>query len=326
MERRNFIQLAAGAAVAWSTAARAQQSKRVLRVGMSAFSPRSLAPFVAFERRMAELGYREGENYTFDYVRTKGPGLADYEAGYREVVVRNPDILFAPATEMNLKAALAASQTTPIVMIAIDYDPFARGYVASLAHPRGRVTGLYLQELELILKRLQLFKDAIPDFDSTIVFFDALSKDQWLAAKDASAQLGLRLSGIDLQVPPFDYDHALAEARREDRKNLFVLNSPRISVDRKRLAEFASRNHLASMFTDRDFAQAGGLMSYGPNINAMFSKAAEIVDRIARGATPGDLPIEQPTKFEFVINLATARTLGLDLPPNILARADEMIE
>ena len=326
MERRDFIQLAAGAAVAWSTAARAQQSKRMLRVGMSAFSPRSLAPFVAFERRMAELGYREGETYTFDYVRTLGPGLAEYEAGYREVVERNPDILFAPATEMNLKAALAASQTTPIVMVAIDYDPFARGYVASLAHPGGRITGLYLQQIELTLKRLQLFKEAIPDFDSTIVFFDALSKDQWLAAQDASAKLGLGFSGIDLRVPPFDYDRALADARPEDRKNLFVLASPRIFLDRKRLAEFALRSRLATMFPDRDFAEAGGLLSYGPNINAMFGKAADVVDRIARGATPGDLPIEQPTKFEFVINLATARTLGIDLSLNILGRADEMIE
>lgn len=326
MRRRDLIQLAAGAAVAWSTAARAQQSKRMLRVGMAAFSPRSLAPFVAFERRMAELGYREGETYTFDYVRTKGPGFAEYEAGYREVVERNPDILFAPGTEMNLKAALAASQTIPIVMIAIDYDPFAHGYVASLAHPGGRVTGLYLQQIELTSKRLQLFKEAIPDFDSTIVFFDAVSKDQWLAAEDASAKLGLRLSGIDLHVPPFDYDRALAEARPEDRKNLFVLGSPRIFLDRKRLAEFALRSRLATMFPDRNFAEVGGLISYGPNLNAMFGKAADVVDRIARGAKPADLPIEQPTKFEFVINLATARALGLDLSPSLLARFDEVIE
>ena len=326
MRRREFIKMAAGASVAGCNAARAQQSKRMLRVGMAAFSPRTIAPFVAFERRMFEHGYREGENYTFDYVRTKGPGLAEYEASYREVAERNPDILFAPATEMNLKAALAASPTAPIVMIAVEYDPFARGYVTSLAHPGGRITGVSLQQIELTWKRLQLFKDAFPDFVSTTVFFDALSEDQWLAAENASAKLGLRLSGIDLRVPPFDYDNAFAQAQPEDRKNLFVLGSPRIFADRKRLAEFAVRSRLTTMFPDRSFAEAGGLMSYGPNINAMFSKAADILDRIARGAEPGDLPVEQPTKFEFVINLTTARALGLELSPSLLARADEVIE
>ncbi len=136
----------------------------------------------------------------------------------------------------------------------------------------------------------------------------------------------MRLSGIDLHNPPFDCDRALAEAPLENPRILFVLSSPRFTVDRERLTKFALRNRLASMFANREMVDAGGLMSYGPNYNRMFDRAAEIVAQIARGANPGDLPIEQPTKFEFVINLATARALGLELSPSVLARADEVIE
>jgi putative ABC transport system substrate-binding protein len=298
----------------------------MLRVGAAGFAPSSSPYLVAFERRMAELGYREGENFTFDYVRATGPGLAEYEAAYREVVKRNPDILFAPGPEFTLMSALAASQTTPIVILAFDYDPFAHGYAASLAQPGGRVTGLQVQQIELTLKRLQLLKEAIHDSDSAVVFYDRVSWDQWKAAEAAGAKAGLRLAGIDLQDPPFDYDRGLSQAPQDNRRNLFVLASPRFFADRERLAKFALRNRLASSFPVREWVAAGGLMSYGPSLNAMYARAADFVDRIARGAKPADLPIEQPTKFELVVNIATARALGLELSPTLLARADDVIE
>jgi putative ABC transport system substrate-binding protein len=326
MRRREFIGLAASAAAAWPLAGRAQQTSGMLRLGAADFSPRSLPSFAAFERRMAELGYREGKNITFDYVQTAGPEKSAYETGYREVVERKADILLAPGPEICLKSALAASQTTPIVMLAITYDPFERGYVATLAKPGGRITGLFLRQIELTVKRLQFLKDALPEFYSAIVFFDSISVDQWKAAEDVGAKFGVRLSGIDLHNPPFDYDRALAEAPPDNRKNLFVPASPRFFADRERLTKFALRNHLASMFPFRESVDAGGLMSYGPSLNGMFRQAADVVDRIARGAKPGDMPIEQPTKFEFVVNLTTARALGLDLSPILLARADEVIE
>jgi putative ABC transport system substrate-binding protein len=218
MRRREFIGLAASAAAAWPLAGRAQQTSGMLRLGAADFSPRSLPSFAAFERRMAELGYREGKNITFDYVQTAGPEKSAYETGYREVVERKADILLAPGPEICLKSALAASQTTPIVMLAITYDPFERGYVATLAKPGGRITGLFLRQIELTVKRLQFLKDALPEFYSAIVFFDSISVDQWKAAEDVGAKFGVRLSGIDLHNPPFDYDRALAEAPPDNRK------------------------------------------------------------------------------------------------------------
>jgi putative ABC transport system substrate-binding protein len=273
---------------------------------------------------MAELGYQEGKNFIFDFLRVaSGDG---YEAAHRELVSRRIDILLASGSESSLKSALAVTNAIPIIMIAIDYDPFARGYVTSLAQPGGRITGLFLRQIELTEKRLEFLKDAFPGLGSAIVFWDRISADQWEAAQRAGARLGLRLSGVDLHAPPFDYDRALAEVPADNRKYLFVLTSPFFFVDRARQVEFAMRNRLASVFALREWAEAGGLLSYGPSITGMFRRAAEMVDRLARGAKPAELPIEQPTKFELVINLATAKTLGLDIQPTLLARADEVIE
>jgi putative ABC transport system substrate-binding protein len=322
MRRREFFGLAAGAAAAWPLVAQAQQAKSVLRIGVAQFEPRP--PHSPFERRMGELGYKEGVNWILDYVQI-GPDKS-LEDAYREIAARNPDILLAWGPEAALKAGLAASQTTPIVMIAIDYDPIAHGYASSLARPGGRITGLFLQQIELTVKRLHFFKEAIPDFNSAIVFYDAFSRDQWKGVEDAGTKLGLRLSGIDMHDPPYDYDRGLAETPPDNRKNLFMPTSPVFFADRERLAKFALRNRLSSMFAFRDWVVAGGLMSYGANFDRMLAQTADIIDRIGRGAKPGDLPIEQPTKFEFVINLATARALGLEFPPTLLGRADEVIE
>jgi putative ABC transport system substrate-binding protein len=324
MRRREFVGLAAGVAALWPLAARAQPMAGMLRVGAASLTPRSSPFFVAFEQRMAELGYQEGKNFIFDFLRVaSGDG---YEAAHRELVSRRVDILLASGSESSLKSALAVTNAIPIIMIAIDYDPFARGYLTSLAQPSDRIPGLFLRQIELTEKRLEFLRDAFPGLGSAIVFWDRISADQWEAAQRAGARLGLRLSGVDLHAPPFDYDRALAEVPADNRKYLFVLASPFFFVDRARQAEFAMRNRLASVFALREWAEAGGLLSYGPSITGMFRRAAEMVDRLARGAKPAELPIEQPTKFELVINLATAKTLGLDIQPTLLARADEVIE
>ena len=325
MRRREFFALAVGAAATWPLAVRAQQAKGMLRVGMVGFVPRTSPLVTVFARRLAELGYREGENLIIDYMQAAGTDKA-LDAGYREVAARKPDILMAIGPEAALKAALASTQTTPIVMFAIEFDPIALGYVSSLGRPGGRITGLYFQQIELVAKRLQFFSEAIPDFNSAIVFYDQTSGDQWKVAEAVGGKLGLRLSGVDLHDPPFDYERALAEAPLDNRKNLFVLTSPGFFIDRERQAKFALRNHLASIFGAREWVDAGGLMSYGASFEKMSERMADILVQVARGAKPGDLPIEQPTKFEFVVNLATARALGLNLPLTLLARADEVIE
>ena len=325
MRRRKFITLLGGAAAAWPRAARAQQSaKKMLRVGTVSALQQSSPLWVAFVRRMAELGYQEGKTFTSDFVPVARE--EDYETGYRTLAAREPDIVLATGVEIALKSALAATRTLPIVMIAIDYDPFARGYVTSLARPSGNVTGVFFQQIELAAKRIQLVKDTFPDVPGATMFWDRSSADQWKAAQNAAATLGLRLSGIELREPPYDYERALREAPPDHRGIVIVGTSAFFFRDRERIADFAVRHRIASVFVFREWVEAGGLLSYGPSITAQFVRVAEFVDRIARGAKPADLPIEQPTKFELVVNLKTARAIGIEPSTAILLRADEVIE
>jgi putative ABC transport system substrate-binding protein len=322
--KRRQVMALLGGAVAWPLAARAQQTAGTLRLGTVSVNPRSAPFYVAFEQRLAELGYQEGKNYAFEFVQIST--VEGYELGFRELIARKIDIIFAGGTELGLKWALKASNTLPIVMIATDYDPFARGYVTSLARPSGNVTGVYLQQIELAMKRLQIVKDAFKEMRAATVFWDRISVDQWSATKDASAKLGLQLAGVELREQPYDYAQALVQAGPDYRKYLFVLASPFFFRDRARLADLALQNRIISVFGFREWVDAGGLLSYGPSIVGMYQRAADYVGRIAKGAKPADLPIEQPTKFEFFINLKTARAIGVDLPPSVLLRADEVIE
>jgi putative ABC transport system substrate-binding protein len=326
MRRREFISLIGGAsaAAAWPLAAGAQQLPRALRVGVVSFQPRTAPLWVAFEQRMAELGYEEGRNFFFDYVRI--PNIDEYEAGYAELAARKVDIMAASGAEITLKAALKVAGTRPIVMVAVDYDPLARGYVTSLARPTGNVTGVFFQQIELTVKRLQLVKQAFPDLQAATVFWDRISADQWQAAQGAAATLGLRLAGVEFREQPYDYERGLAQVPPDHRRALIVQASPAFAVPRARLPDFALRHRMGSMFHIREYPETGGLMSYGPRINDLYRRAADYIDRLARGAKPVDLPIEQPTKFELVVNLKTARALGIELSPNLLALADEVIE
>jgi putative ABC transport system substrate-binding protein len=233
----------------------------------------------------------------------------------------------ATGPEENLRAAIAVAGARPIVMIAIDFDPFARGYVKSLARPGGNITGLFFQQLDLAVKRAQLLRDAFPALSGVTVFWDQVSADQWQALKRAaSGALAMHLSGIEFHERPFDYEQALTRAAPEDRGALLVLASPLFALDRARLPEFALRHRMLSAFYTREYVDMGGFFSYGVSFTGMFGHAAGYVDRIARGAKPDDLPIEQPTKYELVINLKTAKALGITVPQTMLVAADEVIE
>ena len=224
MKRREFITLLGGAA-AWPLGARAQQAgKKMLRVGTVSALQQSSPTWAAFMRRMAELGYQEGKTFVFDLVSATSE--EDYETGYRTLAAREPDIIMATGPESALKSALAVTRTLPIVMIAIDYDPFARGYVTNLARPSGNVTGVVFQQIELAAKRIQLIKDAFRDRPAATMFWDRLSADQWQAAQSAAATLGLQLSGIELRELPYDYDAALDQAPLDHRDILIVPTSP----------------------------------------------------------------------------------------------------
>jgi putative ABC transport system substrate-binding protein len=324
MRRRAIIAGLGGVLLSLPQQAGAQRPAKVLRLGLVSAQPRSAPNTAALLERMAELGYEDGRNLVVEYVQAAN--LDAWEAGYRELATRKVDILVAPGPEVALKAALATANANPIVMIAIDYDPLALGYVASFARPGGNVTGVFLQQIELTAKRLQIVRDVFPDARGATVFWDRASADQWEAARSVAATLELQLAGIQLREPPYDYEQAIASAPPGYRRNLVVMNSPYFFRDRARLADFALRSRIPSNFALRQFVEAGGLMSYGPSITAMYRRAAEYVDRIARGARPADLPIEQPTRFELAINVRTAKRLGLAIPPAILARADEVIE
>src|SRR5579872_5849304 len=229
MRRREFITLIGGA-VTFPLSARAQYAGKMLRVGTASTQPRSSVIWKAFEQRMAELGYQDGTNYTFEHLNV--PKIEEYETGFRKLATRGVDIIVASGPEISLKSALASSDSKPIVMVAVDYDPLARGYVTSLARPTGNVTGLFLQQIELMAKRLQLLKSAFPDMQSLTVFWDRTCVDQWRAVEGAAANLGLRLDGFDLGDPPFDYDKVLTQAKPEYRGTIFVLASGLFLRDR----------------------------------------------------------------------------------------------
>ena len=273
---------------------------------------------------MGELGYQEGRNFSFDFLQAASAD--EYEVLYRKLAARLPDVILAIGPEIGLRSALAVTRTLPIVMIAIDYDPLARGYVTSLARPSGNVTGVVFQQVELAAKRIQLIKDGFPDRLAATMFWDKLSADQWEAARSTAAMLGLQLSGIELRELPYNYEAAFDQAPLDHRGMLIVPTSPFFFRDRARLADFALRHRILSMFVFREWVDAGGLLCYGPSITALFARVADFVDRIARGAQPADLPIEQPTKFEMVVNLKAAKAIGIELPTAILLRADEVIE
>jgi len=323
MRRREFFTVLGTGIVAWPLAVRGQEVK-VLSVGTVAGAQRSAPHWAAFEKRMAELGHQQGKNFTFEFMPASN--IEEFEIGYRQLATRKVDILVALGPEIALKSALATTRTLPIVMIAIDYDPLARGYVTSLAQPTGNVTGLSFQQIEVAAKRVQIIKEAFPDLRGVTVFWDTGSADQWHAMQDAAGRLGLRLSGIEMHEPPYDYERAITQVLPDHRAGLIVPTSPFFFRDRTRLADFALRHRMKSVFVFREWVESGGLLSYGPSITGLLRRAAEYVDRIAKGAKPGDLPIEQPTTFELVVNLKTAKTLGLTIPPTLLARADELIE
>lgn len=326
MKRRGVIRLAGGAATLGAQGiAGAQTPRGQLRLGFASANPRDAVFNVGFERRLGELGWVDGHNLAVEYIDTQGRVDLMTEA-MRELVRRKVDLMLAPGPEASLIAARQATSSLPIVMVAIDYDPIARGHIAGLARPSEQITGVFFQQIELVGKRLQLMKEVLPELKAATVFWDRLSKEQWMASQNAAPQIGLTLIGVDLGDQPYDYERAFASVPTDHRRALFPMASPILFRDRRRLLQFAHERQVATMCSLREFADAGALITYGANISRLFERAAAYVDRIARGARPIDLPVEQPTQFELVVNLATARTLGVEFSPRMLARADEVIE
>jgi len=312
-------------------AADAQPTGKVYRVGYlsggsataSAASTRNVE---AFRQGLRELGWVEGQNIIIDYRFAEGrldrlPDLAD------ELVRLKVDVIVAGPTPPAV-AARNATRTIPIVMTNAA-EPVELGLVTSLARPRGNVTGLaWSVNLEIIGKGIEMLKETVPKVRRVAVLANPANPGNVLAVRDVKA--AARSSGVQLQIlearGPGDLDGVFAAMAKERVEALLVLADSMLTLHRVRIADFAAKNRLPSMHGLREEVEAGGLMSYGPTLVANFRRAATYVDKILKGAKPADLPIEQPTTFELVINLKTAKALGLTVPQSLLVRADEIIQ
>jgi putative ABC transport system substrate-binding protein len=330
MRRRNFIALLGGAVAAWPLAARAQQpASTVRRVGfLLPGGPRTtavLGQLEAFRQGLKEYGWFEGQNISIEYRYAEGredalPRIA------AELVQLPLDVLVAEGTAAS-RVAKTATQTIPIVM-ATSTDPVGNGLVASLHRPGGNVTGLSLQTDELAGKRLELLTEIVPGLARVAVLSNPLNPS--IAASVEQTKAAAQSLGIEihvLEVPgPDQFESAFAAVTRARAGALIVLPDAALYGQHPRIVTFAAASHLPALFPEKEVAEAGGLIAYGPSIPASLRRAAAYVDKILRGAKPGDLPVEQPTKFELVVNLQTARAIGVTIPTSILLRADEVIE
>jgi putative ABC transport system substrate-binding protein len=326
MRRREFITLIGGATVSWPIAASAQQAGKLPTIGYSGGgTPLTEGQRVAaFVQRLRELGWTEGSNVAIEYRWPEGRSDRVAEIAL-ELVRIKVDVIVTTGTP----GALAAKQATsviPVVMTTVA-DPVGSGLVASLARPGGNITGLSLQQADLAGKRLELLREVIPALRRLAILANVSNPNavpETGEVRAAARTLGLEVAMFEVRraediAPAFE---ALIKDRSEA---LYVLGDPLLTTNRVRINTLALGARLPTV-ASREFVELGGLMSYGPNIPDLFRRAAEYADRILRGAKPADLPVEQPTKFDLVINLVAAKALGLTVPDTLLARADEVIE
>jgi putative ABC transport system substrate-binding protein len=324
MRRRQF--LAAGAALLGTRYASAQTTGRPRRVGiLTGAGARGDAPFyIALEARLRELGYVDGKNLALEW--HSGAGDAQAMANAAAAMARtSPEVVIATGSEVLVRAARQAVGATPIVMVAVNFDPVEKNFVASLARPGGNITGLFFREVETAAKRLELLKEAHSGASRVCVLFDELSRDQFRAAEAVAAGLGLTLLPHEMRGSPYDFQGPLEAAARQKAHAVLALTSARFFPVREKMIGAAIRHGLP-VVANPNYAEAGALLSYGTDFSAMFRRAVDYVDRILKGAKPADLPVEQPTKYEMVVNLKTAKALGIKLPQSIVVRANRLIE
>jgi len=326
MRRREFITLLGGA-TSLSVAAHAQKAMPV--IGFLGSAEPGVLAMVAFRQGLRELGYVEGSNIQIEYRWAEGkmerlPALA------AELVARKVDVILTAGGTAAALAAKQATTTVPIVFGVVG-DPIAEGLVGSLARPGGNVTGLSNVTNDLVGKWLELLKQVAPGVSLIAVLMkpDSMPEEaRKVRLKEVAVSgqaLGVQLQVVDARGPA-DFDRAFSEMSVKGAGPLLVLATPVFDIERQRIVDLAARNRLPSVYASRNYVESGGLMCYGPNLADLHRRAAGYVDKILKGAKPTDLPVEQPTKFELVINRKTANALGLTVPPTLLAQADDVIE
>jgi len=310
--------------LAASLAADAQRAARVPRIGVLTLVAGPTPNSEAFQQALHALGWVEGQTIGIEYRWAAGQ-LDRLRDDAAELVRRKVDVIVAsssPAVQM----ARQATPTIPIVAVDSETDPVARGLAASLAQPGGNLTGVFLDHAELGGKWLELLREAVPVVTRVAALWDAAMDPAPLRATEVVARsLGVPLHILEVRGP-HEFASAFEASAREHASALLVFQSPMLFVHHPRLADLAASRRLPTIALFRDFAQAGGLLSYGPNLQEMFRRAAVFIDKILKGIKPGDVPIERPYKFELVINLKTAKALGITMPPSLLLLADEVIQ
>jgi putative ABC transport system substrate-binding protein len=304
----------------------AQQATKIPRIGFLSVSSlfANAARIEAFRQGLREIGYVEGEDIVIEYRYAEGK-LDRLPALAAELVRLKVDMIVTGGSTVT-RAAQKATATIPIVM-AQDTDPVGNGFVASLARPSGNITGLSTLAPEISGKQLELLKEIIPQLARVAVFGTSTRPGNVQALKEielAAGAFGLKLQYLDM-LDPKDIETAFREASKGRAGAVLALATPVLFSQRKQIVELAVKNRLPAIYNAAEFVEAGGLMTYGVSFNDLFRRAATYVDKILKGAKPGDLPVEQPKKFEFIINLKTAKQIGLTIPPNVLARADKVI-
>jgi putative tryptophan/tyrosine transport system substrate-binding protein len=323
MRRREFIALL-GVGAAWPLAAQAQQKRPIIGfLGPTTASSQSHLT-AAFVQRLRELGWMEGRNVTMEYRWAEGRN--DHFAAIAAEFTRlNVDVIVTYGTA----PVIAAKQATSVIPIvfAVAGDPVGAGLVASLARPGGNVTGLSAQQPDSAGKRLELLREAVPGFLRLAILANAGSPIAMLdmdEVQTTARTLGLEVTPFTIRsaediAPTFDALKSRADA-------LYVVGEPLVNTNRVKINTLALSQRLPTIYILPEYVEAGGLMSYGPNLQDLYRRAADLVDKILRGTKPADIPVEQPTKFDLVVNLTTAKAIGLEIPPMLLARADRVIE
>jgi putative ABC transport system substrate-binding protein len=315
--------------LALSIPAQAQQPKKIPRIGylVSSDSITESSRSEGIRQALRDLGYVEGKNIAFEYRYAEGK-LDRFPELAAELVRLKVDVIVVTGGNTLIRAAKNATKTIPIVMVGSAPDPVEAGFVESLARPGGNVTGLALLTNELAGKRLELLKEAVPKLARVAVLHDPTLPPNLLELKGVQAAapaLGLTIQSWEVRgIDDFDKVFAVQNKQRPD--GVYVIAGRLVTSNRKQIVDFTLKSRLPSVYPQREYIDAGGFMYYGANIADSYRRVGYFVDRILKGAKPADLPVEQPTKFELVINLKAAKQIGLIIPPNVLARADKVIK
>ena len=326
MDRRRFLLTSLAGALVAPLAAEGQQAGKVPTIGFLLNQSEALGagPLGALRQGLQELGYIDGRNIAI-VPRYADGKLERLPALVKELIEMKPDVIVTAGPQAG-RALKQATDTLPVVMAVIS-DPVAEGLVQSLARPGGNITGIAFQNTELTVKRLELLKQVIPKATRIAVLVDStFGRSGGVPELQVAARsLGLELQTLEVRGPA-DFNAAFRSARNARAEGLVVLASPLLNAHRKSLLDHAARSRLPATYEFQSFVEDGGLMSYGPNSIDMYRRSGTYVDKILKGAKPGDLPVEQAARFDLVINLKTAKALGLTIPPSVLARADQVIE